>query len=331
MATAINFDGIFSDDNQPIGRDVATLQFIRAFFRFSNQEKFPCVCPDQKSLDQFQNFARMEKIKPDNCYGVNQNDATELEKLGQLFRFDPNIVKHFWTRRKSGQKLYSITGLLHTCATNNVMEILGQYVLAPTQSWDAVICPSNAIKSAALTVVENWQDYLKERGNATLKCPMKFPVIPLGIDAEHFDKITTEKHKNDQRKNLGLEPDEIAILYAGRLNFIAKANPISLLRGVEEAAIKTKTPVRLIFYGYFNDELNEIAFTEAAENLCSLARVSFIKHGDANFPDGFWAGADIFCSLADNIQESFGLTPIEAMASGLPVVASDWDGYRDTI
>ena len=44
-----------------------------------------------------------------------------------------------------------------------------------------------------------------------------------------------------------------------------------------------------------------------------------------------WPGADVFLSLADNIQESFGLAPIEAMASGLPVVATDWDGYRDTV
>ena len=38
-----------------------------------------------------------------------------------------------------------------------------------------------------------------------------------------------------------------------------------------------------------------------------------------------------FCSLADNIQESFGLTPIEVMAAELSVAASDWDGYRDTV
>jgi hypothetical protein len=35
--------------------------------------------------------------------------------------------------------------------------------------------------------------------------------------------------------------------------------------------------------------------------------------------------------LADNIQETFGITPLEAMASGLPVVVSDWDGYKDTV
>ena len=40
---------------------------------------------------------------------------------------------------------------------------------------------------------------------------------------------------------------------------------------------------------------------------------------------------DIFISLSDNIQETFGLTPLEGMASGLPVIVSDWNGYRDTV
>ena len=44
-----------------------------------------------------------------------------------------------------------------------------------------------------------------------------------------------------------------------------------------------------------------------------------------------WAAADVFLSLVDNIQETFGITPLEAMAAGLPVVASDWDGYRYTM
>ena len=43
------------------------------------------------------------------------------------------------------------------------------------------------------------------------------------------------------------------------------------------------------------------------------------------------ASSDIFISLSDNFQETFGITPLEGMASGLPVVVSDWDGYRDTV
>ena len=38
-----------------------------------------------------------------------------------------------------------------------------------------------------------------------------------------------------------------------------------------------------------------------------------------------------FISLSDNIQETFGLTIIEGMAAGKPVIATDWDGYRQTV
>ena len=43
------------------------------------------------------------------------------------------------------------------------------------------------------------------------------------------------------------------------------------------------------------------------------------------------SAADLALSLVDNTQETFGLAVAEAMAAGLPVVASDWNGYRDLI
>jgi starch synthase len=331
MVTAINFDGERGDNNRPLGIDIATREFIRAFFRFSIQKTFPCVCPNEAALIQFKHYAEMEKISPETCFGVNQNDPVELEKAGQLFRYDPGILKHIWSRRQLGQRRYSVTGLMHTSSTDSAMEIIGQYLMAPTQSWDALICPSKSIKSAISNIIDHWQQYLKERTGSSFKCPVQFPVIPLGIDTEHFDKISGDQKRIDQRKTLGLKNEEIAILFTGRLNYIAKANPLSLMLGVEKAAKDTKIPLRLIFCGYFNDEINELAFKESAERICNLTRVSFIRHGDQKYPDGFWAGADIFCSLVDNVQESFGLTPIEAMASGLPVIVTDWDGYRDTV
>jgi hypothetical protein len=44
-----------------------------------------------------------------------------------------------------------------------------------------------------------------------------------------------------------------------------------------------------------------------------------------------YAAADIFLSLSDNLQETFGIAIIEAMAAGLPVVASDINGYKELI
>ena len=41
--------------------------------------------------------------------------------------------------------------------------------------------------------------------------------------------------------------------------------------------------------------------------------------------------SDLVLSLVDNIQETFGLSIAEAMAAGRPVVASNWNGYRDLV
>jgi hypothetical protein len=55
---------------------------------------------------------------------------------------------------------------------------------------------------------------------------------------------------------------------------------------------------------------------------------------DGRLPDvkaGIWSAADVFTLLIDNVQETFGLAPVEAMAAGLPVVVTDWDGFKDTV
>ena len=79
-----------------------------------------------------------------------------------------------------------------------------------------------------------------------------------------------------------------------------------------------------------NDQIAQ-AFSEARAKLCPSVR-SIVLDGRINdVRDTAWAAADVFCSLSDNIQETFGLTPIEAMAAGLPVVVTDWDGYKDTV
>jgi hypothetical protein len=43
------------------------------------------------------------------------------------------------------------------------------------------------------------------------------------------------------------------------------------------------------------------------------------------------AAADLFVSLACNPQESFGIALLEAQAVGLPIVASEWNGYPEVL
>jgi len=99
------------------------------------------LCFNNAALGQFKQFASEERVDPDRCIGVNQNDADTIAESGHLFRCDPGFLKHIWTRRQFGQNLYSVSGLVHASSTDSIMDTVGQYLTAPTQSWDALICP----------------------------------------------------------------------------------------------------------------------------------------------------------------------------------------------
>jgi glycosyltransferase involved in cell wall biosynthesis len=66
--------------------------------------------------------------------------------------------------------------------------------------------------------------------------------------------------------------------------------------------------------------------------LCGVAKqVNIITDYDGADIPLMYAASDCFLSPSDHVQETFGLTPLEAMASGVPPIVSDWDGYRETV
>ena len=72
-------------------------------------------------------------------------------------------------------------------------------------------------------------------------------------------------------------------------------------------------------------------YQQAARHYAPDVSVHFLDGKNPDVVRCCWAAADIFYSLVDNPQETFGLTPVEAMAAGIPVIVSDWDGYRYTV
>ncbi|RYD84901.1 MAG: glycosyltransferase, partial [Sphingomonadales bacterium] len=100
------------------------------------------------------------------------------------------------------------------------------------------------------------------------------------------------------------------------------------LRTVAERSGKR---IVLIQAGQAFNEAGARAISDATAGHCAGVRAIFADGADPELYAAAFAGADIFLSLSDNIQETFGITPLEAMASGLPVIVSDWNGYRDTV
>jgi hypothetical protein len=121
------------------------------------------------------------------------------------------------------------------------------------------------------------------------------------------------------------------VLYVGRFNPHAKMNPIPMAMALERAAQATGKTIAWVQAGWAGSDAHEKTYHDETRRFCPsvLYKVVDGRKPEARF--SIWSVGDIFLSLSDNIQETFGLTPVEAMAAGIPCVVSDWDGYKDTV
>ncbi|HET7882366.1 MAG TPA: glycosyltransferase family 4 protein, partial [Acetobacteraceae bacterium] len=189
---------------------------------------------------------------------------------------------------------------------------------------------SSAVAATVRLLLQSEIEALRWRfgGSIAVTLP-QLPVIPLGVHCADF--IIAPRERATARAALGIAADEVVALFVGRLSFHAKAHPHPMYLGLQAAAQRTgKRPV-LIQCGWFAHPGIEQAFRDGARNSCPNVRALFTDGRDADRRRESWAAADLFISLSDNVQETFGLAPIEAMAAGLPVVVTDWDGYKDTV
>jgi starch synthase len=256
-------------------------------------------------------------------------DLGALSRIGALTIPGPGIAEEARKRLRVGAGAYSLVGVTHTTASHRALEAITQLLADPVMPWDALIATSSAVADTLRVALDAARDYWRWRFGVTPQVLPQLPVIPLGVHAEDFR--TDEAGRARARTALALEPDEIAVLFVGRLSFHAKANPYPLYRALQAMADTTGRRLALVQCGWFANATIEQAFRDGAARFAPSVKAVFV---DGRQPEGriaSWASADVFASLSDNIQETFGLTPIEAMAAGLPVIATDWNGYRDTI
>jgi glycosyltransferase involved in cell wall biosynthesis len=310
-----------------MGRMAAGEGFLDAYLRHAGVERFYCYALERKDAEQFAALAQGISATPVDW--VPWANPAGLARPGALYIPDPSLHDHAWRRRGRDQRAYSLTGITHTTASSGAMDMIADFALAPVQDWDALICTATTVRTMVEALMDEQAAYLKDRLGAQRAPRPQLPVIPLGVDCARFAPDAAMRAA--QRQALGIAPDDIAFLFVGRLSFHAKAHPYPMYLALERAAQLTGRRLHLIQAGWFANEFIESAFRDGARDFCPSVTAHFLdaRKPEVRFP--IWQAADIFTSLSDNIQETFGLTPIEAMAAGLPSVVSDWDGYRDTV
>lgn len=194
----------------------------------------------------------------------------------------------------------------------------------PFREYDSVICTSDAVYKSVESIFDRLGRIIP---NAQRK--IRLEKASLGVDTNYFrplDKIQC------RRKN-GISEDAFVILWLGRFSDIFKADLHPLLHTFKKllnANPQKKLELLLVGSedvgsGYSDMLRNDIVSLGIKE----YTRIMF-NHEISDRAE-IYNVCDVFTSHADNIQETFGLTPVEAMACGIPQVVSDWDGYRDTV
>lgn len=311
-----------------MGRNVAGTSFLKGLLRHSEYDRLTALVTKDSFKSTLEALIRGSRYEQ-RTRTISMDQLSELTGGGPVFFPGPNIGHHAWHRRFYGDRAWSLCGITHTLSSASAMDAIADLLSAPVYAWDALICTSSAARSLVRNILERQAAYLADRFGARIVHRPMLPVIPLGVHAEEFEQ--RESMHQPARAQLGIGHDETVVLFVGRLSFHAKAHPMASYQALEAVSRASGAKLVLIEAGIHANDYIKNAFTEASKACSPSVRTIQIDGKNNEAIQLAWCAADIFCSLSDNVQETFGITPVEAMAGGLPVIASDWDGYRDTV
>ncbi|MBI3966683.1 MAG: glycosyltransferase family 4 protein [Chloroflexi bacterium] len=144
--------------------------------------------------------------------------------------------------------------------------------------------------------------------------PGRYQICPNGVDVERFSPAVPPLPE--------LRDGYLNVLFVGRLE------PRKGLRYLFEALALVRrevSKVRLLVAG--PGDLQSYARLAARPGLDDVRFLGYVAPADL---PRYYRSCDVLCAPATG-GESFGIVLLEALASGIPVVASDLDGYRAVV
>ena len=332
LAMLMARNGFQVNTSLPLGRQSAGASFLEAYLRYSGNRLHKLAVPNKKEAKWFHEQA--QRLNPGcQTQAVTINNWGDVGKTSGGFHIpDPMLDEWAWRRMPWGDGAFSLIGIVHTLCSEKVQRSLGQLSSSPVRNWDALICTSRAAQKAVTGFLDRQEAWIRTRHEAFRFERPVLPIIPLGIHSEDWKPPKPQKeNKQHARQKLGIRMDAEIVLMAGRLDLLTKTQPAPMLRALAELEQNEHPNLELLIYGEApNPEMQEL-WRQGSKKLAPNLKIHWIPGRETHLATIVRWAADVFVSLSDNPQETFGITPIEAMASGLPCVVSDWDGYRDTV
>ncbi|MBW1740037.1 MAG: glycosyltransferase family 4 protein [Deltaproteobacteria bacterium] len=315
-----------------LGKKVANFEFLKALLRYGSFDEYHFFLPTISTRLNLQTIIRKTGIedrilKRLKFYSFLDLQEKLMENDYQVFH-QGDFMTYFsslcFIRNRFAKRKFPITGVTHSLSyrenTLKYYEILSSGSIQP---YDSIICTSSGGKR----VLEQIFNLIRQQIDLTSGYRGRFDCIPLGIDTEMF----TQRDKEGCRKKLGLPLDKLIILGVTRFSVYSKMDLYPLLQAFKMVleSLKVKN-VFLVLAGA--DKLNYVSLLEDFSSKLGIREFIQFK---VNFSDDekplLYSAADIFVSPSDSFQETFGLSVVEAMASGLPAVVSDFNGYKDLV
>lgn len=151
--------------------------------------------------------------------------------------------------------------------------------------------------------------------------------IPCGVDTDVFRPMG----RSLARARRGWGYDEWIVLHVGRM--VPRKGVDTVLDAVAELHRREIRDASLIVVGGATDEPGEDPYVrtlmDKAQDLGIGERVRFTGRVDHHLLPQYYGAADVFVTTP--WYEPFGITPLEAMACGLPVVGSNVGGIKYTV
>jgi D-inositol-3-phosphate glycosyltransferase len=154
-------------------------------------------------------------------------------------------------------------------------------------------------------------------------------VLPCGFDRKEFWPMS----RGLARRALGFDPGGRLLLNVGRL--VPRKGLDNIIRGLARLSHGLGLPARLVIVGGNSDLPDPFATPEIgrlqalAEHEGVARQVVFTGRRSREFLKLYYSAADLF--ITTPWYEPFGITPLEAMACGTPVIGSDVGGIKFSV